>query len=507
MPPFALVIFGVTGDLSRRKLLPAVYNLFCQTLLPDGFRLVGCGRGDQNDDSFRELVRSSLLEYSAEGAFEEHSWRQFSRSLCYQRLDPADSDSFAGLADRLDDLAGDDESISTANRLFYLATPADSFADFAIGLGRSGLSDPAGGWARIVIEKPFGLSAATCELLNSQLASIFEESQIYRIDHYLGKETVQNLLVFRFANSIFEPIWNHKYIDHVQITVSETVGLESRAAYYEKAGAIRDIVQNHMMQLLALVATEPPSSLAADEIRAEKLQVLKAMRCMTGNDVPNNVVCAQYAAGSCDGKKVPGYLEEPGIPADSVTETFVAIKAFIDNWRWADVPFYLRTGKRLPARVTEIGIHFKPVPRILFNTSEQNPMQPNSLAIRIQPNEGISLQFQVKHPGAAMRIESLNMDFAYSEAFAQPPGDAYERLLLDAIAGDQTLFTHIDEVMAAWGFIDPILRYFGDRTESPLPSYPAGSWGPDQADRLLADDGRKWLLTRRPLGATAVEVL
>jgi len=362
------------------------------------------------------------------------------------------------------------------------------------GLARRGAVEAP--WARLILEKPFGRDLASARQLNALLGAAFSENQIFRIDHYLGKETVQNILVLRFANSIFEPIWNHKHVDHVQITVSETIGVEGRGAYYEQAGALRDIVQNHMMHLLCLVAMEAPTSLAPDAVRDEKVKVLGVLRPIARECLANGVVRGQYGPGEVLGRAAPGYVEEDGVPEDSDTETFVAFQALVDNWRWAGVPFYLRTGKRMPARITEVSVHFRALPQVLFNAPPFGPMPPNILALRIQPNEGISMRFQVKVPGPAMRIEPFQMDFGYTGAFGREPPDAYERLLLAAALGDPTLFTRSDEVEAAWAFVGPVIEGCRGRPTK-LPVYPAGSWGPQEADALIGADGRAWLLTRR----------
>ncbi len=485
--PFVLVIFGASGDLARRKLIPAIFSLFQQKLLPDDFRIVGVGRSNYDDAGFRARMAEARPGNATDG-----EWAQFAAKLEYVRLDYERLDDFHLLRRRIE------SSGRTANALFYLAVPPDMIGSISDRLGESGLARRGTTdtpWSRIIVEKPFGRDPATARELNARLSTVFSENQIFRIDHYLGKETVQNLLVLRFANSIFEPIWNHKYVDHVQITVSEAVGVEGRGAYYEKAGALRDMVQNHLMHLLCLVAMEPPGSLAPDAVRDEKVKVLRALRPIPRECAANGVVRAQYGPGNVRGERVCGYLEEKDVAPDSRTETFVAFSALIDNWRWSGVPFYLRTGKRMPVRVTEISVHFKAVPQVLFNAAPFGPMAPNVLAIRIQPNEGISLRFQVKVPGPAMRIRPFQMDFGYKRAFGSGPPDAYERLLLDAMLGDPTLFTRRDEIEAAWAFIAPIIE--GCEGRGPLPFYPAGTWGPREADALIEADGRAWYLTRR----------
>ena len=424
------------------------------------------------------------------------TWERFAGRVHYHRSPFEDAAGFRSLRDRLGE---------RRNRLFYLALQPNSITTVIEQMRDARLAEQGDNgrpWPRIIIEKPFGRDLDSARALNDTLLTAFTEDQIFRIDHYLGKETVQNIMVLRFANSIFEPIWNHKYVDHVQITVSEMMGLEGRGAYYEQAGALRDIVQNHMMHLLSLVAMEPPGSLEPDAVRDEKVKVIEALRPIPEACVSNGVVRAQYVAGACMGKDVPGYLEEGGVPPDSCTETFVAFKTFVDNWRWSGVPFYVRTGKRMAARITEISVHFKPVPSILFNAPPFGPMPPNVLAIRIQPNEGILLRFQVKVPGPALEIQPYRMNFGYHSAFGGEPPDAYERLLLDAALGDSTLFTRGDEVKAAWRFVAPMVAYCEACSLHSMPTYPAGSWGPKEADDLIAGDGRTWQVLKRPASRT-----
>jgi len=498
--PFALVIFGASGDLTRRKLIPAVYRLFCEGLLPERFSVVGFARSEKTHESFRRDMHEAVKAFSHDGPQSDAHWNEFAANLYYHRARGYDSlDDFKALRKTVEQIAA--QKGMPANYLFYLATQPGLFTQIAERLREAGLVQPGGTqtpWSRVIVEKPFGRDLASARALNEQVQKCFAENQVYRIDHYLGKETVQNILVFRFANSIFEPIWNQKYIDHVQITVSETVGVERRGGYYEQAGALRDIVQNHMMHLLCLVAMEAPVDLDADSIRDEKVKLLEALRPIPYECIANGVVRAQYTAGVMDGQRVPGYREEEGVAEDSTTETFVAFRTFIDNWRWAGVPFYLRTGKRMPARITEIDIHFKPVPQVLFNADRTAPMVPNVLALRIQPNEGIMLQFQVKVPGPAMQIRPYKMDFGYSEAFGKQPPEAYERLLLDAALGDSTLFTRRDEVEAAWRFVTPVIEGCTEQHLHKLPTYAAGTWGPTEADDLMQADGRLWQLMRRP---------
>jgi glucose-6-phosphate 1-dehydrogenase len=502
--PFTLVIFGASGDLARHKLVPAVYGLWQDGLLPPAFVLVGFARHQKTDDEFRREMKEAVAKFSSGRKIDPAAWDAFAARLRYVVGDYDDPAAFQALRKRLEDEAA--RQSRPASALFYLATPPGTFSPVIRRLGESGLARAGAKgppWSRLVIEKPFGSDLASARGLNEEVMRVFREPQVFRIDHYLGKETVQNILVLRFANSIFEPIWNQKYVDHVQITVAEAGGVEQRGPYYDRAGALRDIMQNHMMQLVCLVAMESPLSLAADAVRDEKVKVLRAIRPIKPACVPEGVVRAQYAAGEVRGSRVPGYLQEPGVAPDSFTETYVAVKTFIDNWRWSGVPFYLRTGKRMAVRMTEISIHFKPIPQVLFGAPSRGPVEPNVLAIRIQPNEGISLRFQVKVPGPAMHVEPFQMDFGYAEAFQHAAPEAYERLLLDAALGDSTLFTRGDEIEAAWTFIQPILDGVSQCAVARLPSYPAGSWGPREADALIEADGRRWVLVRRP--ATAAD--
>ena len=497
--PFTLVIFGASGDLTKRKLMPAVYRLHRQGRLPPAFAVVGFARSAMSDDGFREEMRSAVSESSQDDTLDEATWSEFAAKLHYHTAKAYDdTTAYRSLRGRLADISGG--SSDEGNCLFYLATHPSLFGtiiEHLHGVGLSRRDNTAGPWSRVIIEKPFGRDLPTSRALTERIRSAFSEPQIFRIDHYLGKETVQNILVLRFANSIFEPIWNQKYVDHVQITVSEAAGVEARGKYYDDAGALRDMVQNHMMQLLCLVAMEPPTSLQADAVRDEKVKVLDALRPIPLECVASGVVRGQYAAGASVGSPVPSYRDEQDVADDSATETYVALKAYVDNWRWSEVPFYLRTGKRLPARVTEIGIHFKPVPKVLFNAAPAAPLRPNVLRLRIQPHEGIAMQFQVKEPGPAMSIQPLMMDFDYASSFGHEPAEAYERLLLDAALGDSTLFTRSDEVEAAWRFVTPIIEAHETAPACPLGTYEAGTWGPKQADELIESDGRSWELMRR----------
>ncbi len=496
--PFVLVIFGASGDLTERKLVPAVYNLFREKLLPERFAVLGYARSEADDEAFRDAMRHAVETHSRTGVCDETCWTDFASRLHYHRGQYDDPADIAGLGKRLAEI--DPGGDRQPNVLYYLATPPETFVPIVETLGEAGLAkrdDGGGMWTRIVVEKPFGRDLESALDLDRRLRRPFAENQVYRIDHYLGKETVQNLFVLRFANAIFEPLWNQKYVDHVQITVAETVGMEGRGGYYDRAGALRDIVQNHMMHLVSLVAMEPPLTLAADSIRDEKVKIVQALRRIDPDRAASDLVRGRYTAGHVKGDDVPGYTDEKGVEPDSRTETFAALRVFIDNWRWAGVPFYLRTGKRMPVRMTEIGIHFRPIPQVLFNADPDRPVEPNVLAIRIQPNEGISMRFQVKVPGPAMRVEPFQMDFGYARAFSREPPEAYERLILDAALGDATLFTRRDEVEAAWRFLAPILDAAA-AADAPPPTYEAGTWGPKEADDLLARDGRQWMLVRRP---------
>jgi len=498
--PFTLVIFGASGDLTRRKIIPSVFDLWCDGRLPGRFAVVGYARTSMADAAWREALRQGVETYSRAAA-DEAAWAEFASRLVYLQGGYDDPEGFGMLRRHLED--GTAAGRLAANRLFYLATPPDTFGPIIGSLSASGLARPhADGapWARIIIEKPFGHDLADARALAATVRRAFAEDQVFRIDHYLGKETVQNILVLRFANAVFDPLWNQKYVDHVQVTVAERDGVGVRGRYYDASGALRDMVQNHMLHLVSLVAMEPPLSLDADAIRDEKVKVLRALRPIPADCASGRVVRAQYAAGTVGGEPTPGYPEEPGVPKDSRTETFVALKCFIDNWRWSGVPFYLRTGKRMPVRITEISVHFKPIPQVLFGAPPHGPLLPNVLAIRIQPNDGITMRFMVKVPGAAMRLEPYQMDFGYAQAFRIGSPEAYERLILDAALGNPTRFTRSDEVEAAWQFVQPILDGCAACGAGCLPTYPAGTWGPEAGDRLIQEDGRNWMLVRRRAG-------
>ena len=489
--PCAFVLFGATGDLAHRKVVPAIYQLWRTNLLPAEFSLVAVARRPYTNEAFAAEVRASVEKYSRVQPIDEAAWAELAKRIVYQQLDFADDDAFDQLGAKLDEL--DTQCGTAGNRLFYLATQPSQVTEIVRQMGRVGLDHEmrGGGWRRLIVEKPFGRDFESARLLNHEVSKVFRESQVYRIDHYLGKETVRNLLVFRFGNGIFEPVWNRGYVDHVQITVAESIGVEGRGAFYEETGASRDILQNHLLQLMTLVAMEPPSSFQADALRDQKLQVLRAIAVPDADAVKRNVVRGQYGPGWVAGDAVPGYREEPEVDTESETETYVAGRFEIDDWRWSGVPFYLRAGKRLPKRATEIAIQFKDVPLRLFRESAGDPA-PNVLAMRIQPDEGIMLRFAAKVPGLGLDVRAVNMDFAYDTSFVVDSPDAYETLILDALLGDASLFTRADEVEAAWSIVTPILSAWADSPAPHFPNYAAGSWGPDAADELMERDGRRW---------------
>jgi glucose-6-phosphate 1-dehydrogenase len=489
--PADFVLFGATGDLAHRKVFPALYQLWRTGLVSRELAVVAVGRRPYTDDAFRAEVRATLDDHARIRPVDAEAWESFAARIAYHRGDFGDPATYDTLGARLDAL--DAGRGTRGNRLFYLATQPSAFAEIVAQLGRVGLDHEGhdGSWCRIVIEKPFGRDRASAARLNRAVGRVFREQQVYRIDHYLGKETVRNLLVFRFGNGIFEPIWNRRYVDHVQITVAESLGVEERGSYYEEAGAARDVLQNHLLQLLSLVAMEPPTTFEAEALRDEKVKVLGAVTPLAGEQVRRDVVRGQYGPGRVDGQPVRGYRDEPEVDPASETETFVAARLTIDDWRWSGVPFYLRTGKRLPRRATEIAIQFKAVPHRLFRDSGTDP-EPNLLTMRIQPDEGIMLRFGAKVPGLGIDVRSVTMDFAYESSFADDSPDAYETLILDALLGDASLFTRADEVEAAWGIVDPIIEAWARQPEPAFPDYGAGSWGPAAADELLAREGRRW---------------
>jgi glucose-6-phosphate 1-dehydrogenase len=487
-----IIIFGASGDLTKRKLIPAIYQLFVDSLLPENFAILGASRTELNDEEFRERMKEFLPQGDQLNTFLD--------KLYYQPIDPTDQKDFEILKSRLEQLRN--KMGIPANYLFYLSTPPNLYGVIPEKLAAAGLNNADDGFKRLVIEKPFGTNLGSAKSLNKSLLNFFEENQIYRIDHYLGKETVQNLMVTRFANGIFEPIWNRNFIEKVEITSAESLGVEGRGGYYDNSGAMRDMVQNHLLQMVGMVAMEPPVVIEADAIRHEVMKVFQSLRPIKPSDVKSQVIRGQYTSSHIKGELVPGYREEKGVRPDSSTETYIAIKFFIDNWRWAGVPFYIRTGKKLPTRVTEIVIEFKPTPLHLFNLNEFQQRPSNQLIIRIQPDEGILLKFGMKEPGAGFKVKPVNMDFHYSELADTKLPTAYERLLLDCILGDATLYSRGDTVETAWQFVQPILDAWENDLTIPVYGYPAGTWGPRESDKLvegsstwrypcknLADDG------------------
>jgi len=487
-----IVIFGATGDLTHRKLIPALYNLAADGDLPAGLRVVGFARREKSDEEFRSGLEELNKEVSRQG-HNDDLWAQFSQSITYHTSEFGDLEGYAALKKRLD---GMEKEGASPNRLYYLASAPEFFDDILLHLRESGLNQSETGWCRAVVEKPFGTDLATAQHLNHVVNETFAEEHTYRIDHYLGKETAQNIMVLRFANQLFEVLWNNRFIDHVQITCAEHLGMEGgRGGYYDKSGALRDMVQNHLLQLLSLIAMEPPADLTADGIRDEKVKVLKSLRPFkNAGEVGKSVVRAQYTAGTVNGNEVPGYRREDRVNPGSMTETFVALKIMIDNWRWEGVPFYMRMGKRLPRKGTEISIHFKQAPKVLFNAASGAEAMPgNVLVIRIQPNEGISLGMRSKRPGPAATLQAVKMDFRYQTSFGKSSPEAYERLLLDAMAGDATLFARKDEVETAWRYVDQIENAWHKSATPPkMAEYPAGSWGPKEADELLDQSAHEW---------------
>jgi len=493
--PCIVVIFGATGDLTARKLIPALYNLAREGQLPSHFVCVGFARKPKSHEEFRQDMKEAVSKFSRVKPLDEKIWSQFSQQLFYHSSNFDDAKGYLSLKKNLEDL--DKQYGTRGNRVFYLSTQPSFFPTIIEQLGQNGLVYDAvhetKKWSRVIIEKPFGHDLTSAVDLQKFVMNHLAESQIYRIDHYLGKETVQNILVFRFANSIFEAFWNHHYVDHIQITVGEEIGIGSRGAFYEEAGILRDIVQNHMMQILSLIAMEPPASLEANSIRDEKLKVMRALRPLDLAHFSDQVVRGQYGPGFINGEKVIGYRQEANVNPQSCVETFAALKLFIDNWRWSGVPFYLRAGKRLPKRATEVAVVFKDAPGVLF-TRPGKTTERNVLVLRIQPDEGISLRMNTKVPGPSSPIQPVKMDFRYGSYFGLTPPEAYERLICDCILGDGTLFARGDEVLASWNWITPVIERWAECPPSDFPNYASGSWGPKAADDLLAKDGHAWRL-------------
>jgi len=478
----AIVIFGASGDLTRRKIFPALYSLAFRRLLPERFGIVGVARTEQTTKQWVAEMKTAVKEHGRD-ELRTDVWNELAAGMRYVSTDFADDRGEDDVVEALHDL--DQKRGTAGNRLYYLAVPPLAFETIVNKLGERRSSE---GWTRLIVEKPFGHDRDSARRLNEILLAHFSENEVFRIDHYLGKETVQNMLALRFANGIFEPIWNRQFIDHVQITVAETLGIEGRAEYYEHAGAIRDIFQNHMLQLVALTAMEPPIDFTAESVRNEKVKVLKAIH----TPGPKHVVRGQYGPGYVEGKEVPGYRQEEGVAPDSTTETYVAAKLFVDNWRWADTPFYVRTGKRLARRETTIAIQFQRAPHPPFEDAATEELKPNRLLVHVQPDEGVSLAIAAKVPGQGMRLRTVNMDFIYGGAFRTELPEAYERLLLDAMLGDQTLFTRSDEVEEQWSIVDAIVAFW-KRGRPSFPNYAAGTWGPAAAKELMRRDGREWL--------------
>ena len=492
LDPFSIVIFGASGDLTARKLIPALYHLCKDGQMPADFRIVGFARREKTDESWRQELRADLAKFSRTKPVDDKVWSVFSKNIFYCVGDMTDAAAYQRLEQKL---SGFQKPALRENLLFYLATQPSQFGVVAEQLHLAKLLQKGtnnAGMGRIIVEKPFGHDLASAETLNQELTRFANEQQVFRIDHYLGKETVQNILMFRFSNSIFEQLWNRNSVDHVQLTVSEKLGVGDRGGYYEEAGAIRDMVQNHMLQVLSLIAMEPPVSLEAESVRNEKVKLLKSIRALSPADVARQVVRGQYFAGSVDGQVRPGYRQEPKVNLNSNVETFVALKLFIDNWRWSGVPFYLRTGKNLPMSASEVRIQFRPTPNVLFAAQCGNQLDANGLTLRLQPNEGISLHFNGKVPGMSLGVRPVRMHFSYDAEFGAYTPEAYERLLLEAISGDATLFIRRDEVETAWQIVDSIRSAWDGKPLTNREFYAAGTWGPIAAEDLLAQSGHEW---------------
>jgi len=491
VPPCAIVIFGASGDLSKRKLLPSLYRLFFEGRISTEFAVIGSSRTPMSDDQFRERMRESVSKFLEDAPFDESVWRSFAQCLFYVPGDLSKPESYDDIRNKLDQV---EKSHQTAgNVLFYLSTQPSYYAEAIKALGAHGLTE-GNGWRRVIIEKPFGHDLESARKLNVEIHKVLDESAVYRIDHYLGKETVQNILAFRFGNGIFEPLWNRRYISFIQITAAESIGVEGRGGYYQEAGALRDMIQNHLSQVMATVAMEPPSVFDADNVRDERAKLLRSVRVMKPEDVPKYAVAGQYGPAKVGGQDLPGFRQEPSVSPDAQTDTYAAVTFFIDNWRWAGVPIYIRSGKRMPKRVTDIAIQFHAPPLGLFTQQTKSGLRearPNLLVLRIQPEEGISLRFLSKSPGSGMRVRPVSMDFNYGSSFGERSPTAYETLLLDAMNGDPTLYTRQDMVEASWQIVQPILDVWA-QTRFDFPNYPAGSWGPKASDEMLARQGHVW---------------
>jgi len=491
VPPCAIVIFGASGDLSKRKLLPSLYRLFFERRISTEFAVIGSSRTPMSDDQFRERMRESVSKFLEDAPFDEDVWKSFAQCLFYVPGDLSTPESYDDIRKKLDEV---EKSHQTAgNVLFYLSTQPSYYAEAIKALGAHGLTE-GNGWRRVIIEKPFGHDLESARKLNIEIHKVLDESAVYRIDHYLGKETVQNILAFRFGNGIFEPLWNRRYISFIQITAAESIGVEGRGGYYQEAGALRDMIQNHLSQVMATVAMEPPTVFDADNVRDERAKLLRSVRVMKPEDVPIYAVAGQYGPAKVGGQDLPGFRQEPSVSPDAQTDTYAAVTFFIDNWRWAGVPIYIRSGKRLPKRVTDIAIQFHAPPLGLFTQETKSgprEARPNLLVLRIQPEEGISLRFLSKSPGSGMRVRPVSMDFNYGSSFGERSPTAYETLLLDAMNGDPTLYTRQDMVEASWQIVQPILDSWS-QTKFDFPNYPAGSWGPKAADEMLARRGHVW---------------